>query len=76
MSCSVGRRCGSDMALMCLWRRPAATALIHPLAWEPPYAAGVALKDKRKKIFDLGKSGLDISSSIPKLYRKVLKNGR
>ena len=27
-----------------LWRRPAATAPIRPLAWEPPYAAGAALK--------------------------------
>ena len=30
--------------------RPAAVAQIPPLAWEPPYAAGVALKrSKRKK---------------------------
>ena len=26
--------------------RPAATAPIQPLAWEPPYAAGATLKDK------------------------------
>ena len=25
-----------------IWHRPAATALIIPLAWEPPYVAGVA----------------------------------
>ena len=31
-----------DLAL--LWRRLAAVALTRPLAWEPPYAAGVALK--------------------------------
>ena len=30
------------------WRRPAATALIGPLAWEPPYASGVALKKCKK----------------------------
>ena len=31
-------------------RRPEAIALIRPLAWEPPYAAGVALgKTKRQK---------------------------
>ena len=35
--------------LLWLWRRPGATALIQPLAWEPPYAAGAALKKKRKK---------------------------
>ena len=55
MSCGVGRRCSSDLALLWLWRRPVATALIGPLAWEPPYAVGMALekakrqKDKKKK---------------------------
>ena len=29
---------------MLLWYRPVATALIQPLGWEPPYAAGAALK--------------------------------
>ena len=39
-----------DPALLWLWCRPAATALIGPLAWEPPYATGAALeKDKKKK---------------------------
>ena len=33
-----------------LWSRPEATAPIGPLACEPPYAAGAALKDKEKKI--------------------------
>ena len=28
---------------------PAATAPIWPLAWEPPYAVGAALKSKKKK---------------------------
>ena len=31
--------CVSDPALMRLWRRLAAAALIRPLAWERPYAA-------------------------------------
>ena len=56
MSCGVGCRCGSDPALLCLWLRPAATALIRPLAWEPPYAAGVAQemakREKKKISFD------------------------
>ena len=30
--------------MLWLWHRPAAAALIRPLAWEPPYAMGVALK--------------------------------
>ena len=50
MSCGVGSRRDSDPALLWLWRRLAATPLIRPLAWEPPYAAGVALeKGKRQK---------------------------
>ena len=48
MSCGVGSRLGSDLALLWLWCRPAATALIGPLAWEPPYALGAALKKKKK----------------------------
>ena len=47
MSCGVGRRESSD--LQWLWRTPAAVAPIRPLAWEPPYAEGAALKVKRKK---------------------------
>ena len=43
-----GCRCGSDPALLWLWCRPAATAPIRPLAWEPPYAASAALKSKKK----------------------------
>ena len=39
MSCGVGLRCGSDLALLWLWRGPVATALIGPVAWEPLYAA-------------------------------------
>ena len=32
-----------------LWCRPAATVLIRPLAWELPYATGVALKRMRRR---------------------------
>ena len=49
MSCGVGHGCGSDLALLWLWRKLAATAPIRTLAWEPPYAAGVALKGKMDK---------------------------
>ena len=44
-----GRSLGSDLALLWLWCRLAATAPIGPLAWEPPYAVRVALKSKSKK---------------------------
>ena len=52
VSCGVGRRRGSDPALLWVWRRPVATAPIGPLAWEPPYAAGAPqkrAKDKKRK---------------------------
>ena len=49
MSCGVGHRRGLDLALLWLWRRPAATAPIQLLAWEPPYALGVALKRQKNK---------------------------
>ena len=51
MSCAVGCRHGSDPTLLWLWGRPAPTAPHQPLACEPPYAMGPALKkDKKKKI--------------------------
>ena len=40
--------------MLWLWHRQVATAPIRPVAWEPPYAAGVALKDRRQKIKNLG----------------------
>ena len=43
------RKCGSDLALLWHWCRPAATAPIRPLAWEPPYAMGMALKRQKTK---------------------------
>ena len=48
MSCGVGCRHGSNLALLWLWHRLAAIALIPPLAWEFPYAIGAALKKKKK----------------------------
>ena len=39
VSFSAGRRCGLDPVLLWLWHRPAATALIRPLAWEAPYSS-------------------------------------
>ena len=47
VSCRVGHRHGSDLALLWLWHRTAAAAPIRPLAWEPPYTASAALKSKK-----------------------------
>ena len=50
VSCGAGHRHGSDPALLWLWRRTAAIALIRPLTWEPPHAPDAALeKTKRQK---------------------------
>ena len=60
LSCGVGSDpvavscgAGSDPVVLWLWCRPAATAPIRPLAWEPPYAAGasqeMAKRQKKKK---------------------------
>ena len=55
-----------DLALLCLWRRPAATAPIGPLVWEPPYAAGggprKGKKTKKKVTFIVGT--LDMSQTF------------
>ena len=44
-------RCGSEMLLRLRCRSAAAAALIGPLAWELPYATGVAPKKKKKDCF-------------------------
>ena len=48
-------RRGLDPALLWPWRRPAATAPIRSLAWEPPYAAGAAqeIAKRQEKILSL-----------------------
>ena len=50
MSCGVGCRCVSELAWLWLERRLAAIAWIRPIAWEPPYATGEALKKQKKNI--------------------------
>ena len=53
MTCGVGHRHSLDLALLWLWHRLVATALIQPLAWESPHATGGAAlkrqKDQKKK---------------------------
>ena len=46
MSSGIGYRHGLGPALLSLWFKPEAAAPIQTLAWEFPYAAGVALKNK------------------------------
>ena len=48
LSYGIGHRCGLDSELLWLWHRPADTAPIQPLAWEPPYDTGASLKRQKK----------------------------
>ena len=49
MSYGAGCRCDSDPVLLWLWHRLVATAPISPLAWELPYAMGIALKRQQQQ---------------------------
>ena len=77
VSWGVGCRHGSDPALLWFWCRPAATAPIRPLAWEPPYAVGGALekakRPKKKKIGEGGKRA-DIIPHCSALLRPLPEN--
>ena len=64
MSCGVGCRCDSDPMLLWLWCRPAAVAPIGPLAWELPYAPGVAFKRKERGGGGFGQIALHRGLSI------------
>ena len=49
VSWGIVHRHGSEPVLLWLWL--AAVAPIQPLAWEPPYATGVALKNQQIKLW-------------------------
>ena len=73
MSCGVGCRQGSDLNLPWLRCRLAAEAPIGPLAWEPPYAPGVALRSKKRKILLYLKT-VKLLSSL-KCYTQLKQSG-
>ena len=76
LSSGVGGRHSLDLALLWLWLWLwpwlAAIAPIQPLAWEPPYATGVALKRKKKRhtpiftaaLFTIAKDGSNLKWSL------------
>ena len=45
----LGIRCCHELWCRMLWLWHRLAALIHPLTWELPYAAGAVLKSKKKK---------------------------
>ena len=76
MNCGVGCRRGSDHALLWLWRRPVATALIRPLAWVPPYATEAALEMAKRQTNKQKNANTTIINHIPKLMKLwLLKHG-
>ena len=73
MSCGVRCRLGSDLALLWLWCRLAATVLIQTLAWEPPYAAGAALKGKKNNALSSDGGNGKIQALKPFNYTSFLQ---
>ena len=72
MSWGVGCRRGSDLAWLWLWHRSTAVAPVRLLAWEPPYAAGVALKKtkgkKKKKKVLIHRNAFATTSSFSEYF--------
>ena len=70
----VGRRFDLDPTWLWLWYRPAALALIRPLAWELSYAEGAALKKKKdkKKNSPCGENSGSTLNNSPVCYTAVL----
>ena len=60
-----------------LWHKPAAVALIRPLAWEPPYAARIALKKQKIKIKNKKNNILNLSIQVSDSFfsRLIALNG-
>ena len=82
MSCGVGCSHGSDPVLLWLWCRLAATALIRPLAWEPPYALGAALQKAKthtqknnNNVIQAGIDAIEYSKGSIELTTWIEKNG-
>jgi len=79
VSCGVGHRPGSDLWLS---RKPAAIALIRPLAWETPIKTNTSLNLKIKTtnvLKNLASKGdpdtLEPINSIPENLSHVIKPG-
>ena len=67
MRCGVDCRHSSDLTFLWLWYRLVAVAPIQLLAWELPYAMGVAIKRKSNKIH---KQLIQLNIKKPKLQLK------
>ena len=56
-----------------LWRRPAAAAPIRPLAWEPPYDVGEALKRQKEKKKKRKKEKIVLTLDAPETISRTPK---
>ena len=68
--------CGSDLALLWLWCRPAPAAPLRPLAWELPYAVG----DEDFRVYKLVNWPLDCGELVkervqPPTTHKFISSG-
>ena len=68
MSCGVGCRRISDPTWLWLWHRLVATAPIRPLAWEPPYAADMALERAKKRERERERGAITNSTFLLNLF--------
>ena len=57
-----------------LWCRPAASALIRPLAWKLPHATGEALKRYKKKVTPVINEWNQIKAVFLRLFCMVFPN--
>ena len=73
MSCGVGQRFGSDLALLWLCCRQEATTPIGPPTWEPPYAMGAAIKEKPKQTNKKQTKKEKVGRFFPVSYYKYFK---
>ena len=74
MSCGVGRRHGSDPALLWLWLRPVAAAPMQPLAWETPCAVGAVLEKTKKKKKKKRPQIINAGEDVEKREKKTTNN--
>ena len=73
MSCGVGCRHSLNLALLWLWHKLAAVALIRPLAWDPPwYCRCGPKKKKRKKEEKRKKKAKLFLFFLTSLFKKIL----
>ena len=80
MSCGVNHRHGLDLALLWLWHRLVATALIQqPLTWEPPYAMEAAQEKGKRQSFQqvlLGNLDSCMQSNEPRTHPHTMHKNK